>query len=262
MACVHAWRYNLTRVRRSTWIALLATAGCTRAACARPGRPGAGPPIAERTAASRAAPSAVDAGARAIGESVDAADGREGVVDAGAETKRDSASAHSFPCSPTAAPRADWRGLAARGRLSGLAVDVDALVRPSVGVPEVVALLGPVATCTSQGNGFADLELAPRLANVRAATVETHDGDLIGVVVEYEAPVSVDLTTLSARYGRPSAGPSAPDSFRPGDERFVWSTPTFDAYMLLSHDGWSDPPRRLAVTRLIVRRTPRGEGAP
>ena len=99
-------------------------------------------------------------------------------------------------CPKIAKPSGDTSTLASD---DGLVLSLDALLRADVGVPEVVAVVGPPVLCDHEdGTQFIDMFLAAKRGDVE---LETKDGDLIGIIVSPEKPVVVDMNRLSKRFG-------------------------------------------------------------
>jgi hypothetical protein len=159
---------------------------------------------------------------------------------------------------PEALEAGDPSALAASpGPLAGLVMDLEAALRADVGVPEAVALFGPPAQCDrSPGSPYAGMRLAPRHRGVHAVTLETKDEALIGILVEYDPPVTVDIVALAERWGRPGEGPAMPGGWAPGPDTFHLDTAHFCAQLLLERRAWDDPRTARRIGRLILRRTP------
>ncbi len=156
-------------------------------------------------------------------------------------------------CPSVAPPTGDLSRLEAKGALAPFIVDIDGFLRDDVGVPEAAALLGPAVLCNSEpGSGYAELHLAPRAAHVRSATLETHDGELIGVVVEVDPPIAVDLAALSKRHG---ALRSLPGLHGPGPDTLDPETKAFRGMLMFDRREFSDPLGARKVHRIIYRRT-------
>jgi hypothetical protein len=157
------------------------------------------------------------------------------------------------PCPTIGPPAGDLSRLEAKGALAPFVVDIDGFLRDDVGVAEAAALLGPAVLCNAEpGSGYANLHLAPRAANVRSATLETHDGELIGVVVEVEPPVVVDLVALSKRYG---ALRSLPGLHGPGADALDPETKAFRGMLTFDRRDFADPLAARKVHQIIYRRT-------
>ncbi len=224
-------------------LVLIGLAACARRSDPAPPRPNEVPPPSVPTVASSAAGAAP----------VDASAGPHASSDGGGRALGIFVP-HPAPCPNVAA--GDPLRLAARGARAGLVVDVDGFLRADVGIPEAVALLGRPALCNQEpGSGFVNMHLDPRSPGVRGVTLETHDGDLIGVVVELDPPVPVDLTELVARWGTPRAMPGPHDAFEAGSDVFSPKTKDFGAQLAFARRGARDPITRRAVHEIIFRRT-------
>ncbi|MEZ4383985.1 MAG: hypothetical protein R3A79_21815 [Nannocystaceae bacterium] len=164
---------------------------------------------------------------------------------------------HPARC-PDVPAAADPNPLAPAGELAPLGFQLDALLGAGVGVPEAVALLGPPALCNHEpGSRFAELHLAPRSSAIRAATVETRSGALIGLVVDYEAPPRIPAGSLRRRYGAPQSAPSSPHSTAPPPAKFTVETAEHSATILLFPQGRgaeADLIRQVIVRRWERRR--------
>jgi hypothetical protein len=135
-------------------------------------------------------------------------------------------------------------------------MDLEAALQPDVGIPEAIALFGPPRVCRSQGASYLGMELAPRHAGVRSVALETKDGALIGLLVEYDPPVPVDIVALAQRWGTASTGPAGPGGGGPGADTFNLDVMHFRAQLLLDRRVRDDPPTARLIHRVIVRRTP------
>lgn len=161
-------------------------------------------------------------------------------------------------CPELPPPRADAAALAARGELAGLLVDIDGFLREDVGVSEAAALLGRPVLCDKRPPGrYLNLYVAPRLPGLRSAMLETCDGELIGLLLELEKPVPVDLTALERKYGPSKRGMPPRDSREAGSDDLAIENPAFRAQVMLSHRAHADPPGARQVHRVILRRTAR-----
>ncbi|MDB4994817.1 MAG: hypothetical protein JWM74_2249 [Myxococcaceae bacterium] len=146
---------------------------------------------------------------------------------------------------------------AAPGPLEGLVMDLEAALRADVGVPEAIAFFGLVASSRRDASSpYAGLHLTPRHAGVHAVTLETKDEALIGVVVEYDPPVLVDVVALGERWGAASEGPAAPGGHAPGPDIFNLDTADFRAQLMLDRRVWGEPRTARQIHRIILRRTP------
>jgi hypothetical protein len=155
------------------------------------------------------------------------------------------------PC-PTVAPTPN-PALAARGKLAPFIVDFDAFMRGDVGVEQAVALLGKPVLCSREGDSrFMNMELAPISNAVNGVTLETEDGELIGLILELENAAPTNLADVPSRYAPMGVAPST--AHRPGSDRFQAQSAAYDATLSLSHDDFSDPPSRRMVKSIIMRR--------
>jgi len=160
------------------------------------------------------------------------------------------------PCPTIAKPKGDPTLLKAKGKLAGTIVDMEGFLRADMGVPEAVALLGDPVLCNGGAvPGYLDMFLAPRDPAVRSVTLETHDGDLIGIVVEYEKPTPVDITDLEKQYGKPRKFPGPHDSFEAGSNVFDKDGSAYRAHFSFARKSHSDPPNAHQVHQIIFRRT-------
>lgn len=157
------------------------------------------------------------------------------------------------PC-PVIAP-AQNRALAPKdGPLAALRVDLMAFFSEPIGVAEAVGHFGPAAMCNhEEGSGVANFELAPRDEKIYGVALETHDGDLVGIELEYRPSVTLELADLEAVFG---AG--TPDLVHMGGteaDAFSIKSGLFRGSLTLDHEGYPrSGPRR--VTRALARRTP------
>ncbi len=154
-------------------------------------------------------------------------------------------------------PKGDSKLLAAKGNLAGLQVDMEGFLRADMGIAEAVELLGVPVLCNDGAvPGYLDMHLAPRDPSVRQVTLETHDGELIGVIVELENTVTVDMLALEKRYGKSRTMPGPHDSFEAGSDVFDVDGSAYRAYFSFAHRKFSDPPQARQVHEIIFRRTP------
>lgn len=167
---------------------------------------------------------------------------------------------HPVRC-PEFRANANGQPLVARGALSGLLVSIDGFLREDMGVEEAVAALGRPVMCNGErGSGFLDLYLAATAPGANRVELETHDGALIGVVVELEKPVVVDVTALSRTYGAARRLPGPMDSHEAGSDAFSVKTSAFTAQLIFAHRERSDPESRRQVHQIIFRRSPHLRG--
>lgn len=161
-----------------------------------------------------------------------------------------------IPCPTIPKPQGDVELLRAKGNLAALVVDMEGFLREDMGVPEAVALLGEPVLCNDGAvAGYVDMHVAPRDPTIHQATIETHDGELIGLVVEYEKTVTVDTVALTKRYGKPRQMPGPYDSFEAGSDVFSVDGSAFQAQFSFSHRKFSEPPQAREVYQIIFRRT-------
>lgn len=153
-------------------------------------------------------------------------------------------------------PKGDSKLLAAKGNLAGLLVDMEGFLRADMGIAEAVELLGEPVLCNGGAvPGYLDMHLAPRDPSVRQVTLETHDGELIGVIVEFEKTVTVDTLLLEKRYGKSRTMPGPLDSFEAGSDVFDVDGSAYRAHFSFAHRKHSDPPQAREVHEIIFRRT-------
>ena len=158
-------------------------------------------------------------------------------------------------CPKIAAPTGDPKKLAATGTDRALLVDPMGFLRPEIGIPEAVALLGDPVLCNhDKDSSFGEMYLLPRDASVHRLELETESGQLIGIVVELDPPATVDITAVSARFGKPRfvAGPD--DSHEAGGYSYDVATKAFTGQIMYSHRRSDDPATAWRVHLLIVRR--------
>lgn len=162
---------------------------------------------------------------------------------------------HEVPCPAIAPAKADPQLLAARGGLAGVLVDPEGFLRPEIGIPEAVALLGAPSLCGEGASpGYLDLYLVPRSPRAHLVELETKDGELIGIVVELDPPATVDMTALRKRHGKPRYLPAPMDSFQAGGETFDLATKSFTGQLMISHKSGQDPATAWQVHQVILRR--------
>lgn len=138
--------------------------------------------------------------------------------------------------------------------LAPFVVDPDAFLREGFGVAEAAALLGAPALCNQEpGSPFAELHLAPRDPAIASATLETRDGEIIGVVVRAESEAPVDLDALAKRFGKRRM---LPGLHGPSSEAFDVDTPLFRGMLVFQRAERGDPPTATRVREIIYRRTP------
>jgi hypothetical protein len=238
-------------------------AGVTHFACAAPGLSEPTPTPTPAPAATDGAPPRAEASTSRPAEE-DATMHNEPLAPLDPQEARDAARERGLKAQlvvpyparcPAVAAASEPNPLHPEGALAALGVDLDALLSDGVGVPEAVALFGPPALCNHQpGSRFADLHLGPPAPELRAVTVETKDGALIGLVVDYEAPPHVPMAALRRRFGAPQSAPTSPHSSYPPPHKFTVESPAYRATILLFPRGRGDEAE--LVRQLIVRRTP------
>lgn len=153
-------------------------------------------------------------------------------------------------------PKGDSKLLAAKGNLAGLLVDMEGFLRADMGIAEAVELLGEPVLCNDGAvPGYLDMHLAPRDPSVQQVTLETRDGELIGVIVEFAKTVTVDTVALEKRYGKPRTMPGPEDSFEAGSDVFDVDGSAYRAHFSFAHRKFSDPPQAREVHEIIFRRT-------
>jgi hypothetical protein len=136
----------------------------------------------------------------------------------------------------------DLSGL--KAETTGLGFSLEALLRDDIGIAEVVAVLGPPVLCDHQDDSpYLNMYLATKANNVE---IETKDGDLIGVVVQLDKPLTMDLKTIAKTFG-------APVDYRKGlSARF--DTAAFAGGLLISTDA-KPTASSARVSEIILRRT-------
>ncbi|MBS1117949.1 MAG: hypothetical protein H6Q90_177 [Deltaproteobacteria bacterium] len=163
---------------------------------------------------------------------------------------------HPVPCPTVAKPKADPKLLAATGSLAGLLVDPDGFLRPEIGIAEAVALLGDPVLCDhAASSAYMNLFLLPRSPGAQRIELETKDDALIGIVVELDPPVTVDITALTKRHGKPRLMPAPPDSSEPGGNRYARTTAHFTGQLMFRHRRGDEPAAGWKVHQLIFRRS-------
>jgi hypothetical protein len=158
-------------------------------------------------------------------------------------------------CPTVPSPTVNPSPLRATGAFAGLLVSPDGFLRADMGAPEAIAVLGrPVMCRRDPGSTYLDLYAAPSAANVEDAYVETHDGELIGVVVELRQPLAVDMTALTRRYGAPRTMPGPMDSHQAGSNVYDVTAGAMKATLAFAHKDRADPPTAWMVHQIIFRR--------
>jgi hypothetical protein len=158
---------------------------------------------------------------------------------------------HPVRCPGIAPPSHDTSRMTA----PDLLVAIDAFLSEDMDVPEAAAILGAPALCNqSELSEYSEYHLAPKPPNLHAAALETKSGALIGIQIELEKPIVIDMTALQKRYGRPTRGPA--HSFEAGSDNFSVTNAAFSAQLMFSHEKHTDPLTARKVHRAIFRRTP------
>lgn len=163
---------------------------------------------------------------------------------------------YAVRCPEVAPPKNDVQPLVARDKLAGLIIDIDGFLREDMGLAETVAVLGKPVLCNHMTPGrYTDMHVVPKPTNLSDASIETRDGEVIGVVLRFEKPVPVDLKALEAKYGPSKKGGAPLDSFEAGSDDLTISNAAFRAQLMLSHRDHKDPPTARQVHQMILRRT-------
>ncbi len=144
--------------------------------------------------------------------------------------------------------------LAARGGLAPLVVDLEAFLRPEVGVREAVALLGPALLCSNSYARFLDVHTAPSIPGVLQASFTIDDGELIEVQIEFEASVEIAWEELTRRFGASTKSMPGPHSHYPPDDHFDVAGVGIRGYFLIGTDERGSTRPRRHVRRLSLRR--------
>ncbi len=161
---------------------------------------------------------------------------------------------HPVKCPAIPSAGVDPKGLRASGTFAPLLADPKAFFDASIGVLEAIALLGPAVLCNHQPkSAFMNLHLAP-IAGAQGVTIETQDGQLIGLVIEYEPPVKIDFAALSAAFGTARQMPRAPHGPYPGSDAFDLKSATHEGTISIGRMDHADPANATRVHRMILRR--------
>ena len=148
----------------------------------------------------------------------------------------------------------DTKALRATGKHAALLADPTAFFDGRIGVLEAIALLGPAVLCNHQAKSpFMNLHLAP-IAGAHGVTIETQNGKLIGIVIEFEPTVSVDFAALTAAHGAPRQMPRAPHGPYPGSDAFSMHSASHEGTFSIGRVDHGDPASASRVHRMIVRR--------
>jgi hypothetical protein len=180
-----------------------------------------------------------------------------------ADTDRDPRKSVGVPnpvtCPAIAKPAGDPKALAA----PGLLVSPEGFLRADIGLPEAVALLGQPVLCNDSPQfGFMDMYLMPIAPGAERIELETHDGSLIGIIVELDPPVAVDVAALRKKYGKQGLLPAPEDSFEPGGAVFDVATPAFTGQLMYRHRKGGEPDTAWKVSEIIFRRTSLADSLP
>lgn len=167
---------------------------------------------------------------------------------------------HEVPCPAIARPTGDPLRLAAK--TAGI-VDPDGFLREDIGIAEAVALLGKPSLCDHEAtSAYMDMFLMPKDAGARSIELETKDDALIGIVIEFDPPVGVDVTKLRKKYGRQRFLAAPDDSFEAGGATFDVTTAAFTAQLMFSHRSSQDPETAWKVHQVIYRRSALADSLP
>ena len=157
------------------------------------------------------------------------------------------------PC-PVIAPARNRTLEPKDGALAALRVDLMPFFSEAISVAEAVGHFGLAAMCShEEGSGYANFELAPRDEGIYAVALETHDGDLIGIQLEYSPSITLDLADLEDAFGVGS--PEIVDTGGTEADTFSIESGLFRGFLSLSHEGCSGAGPR-TVTSALARRTP------
>jgi hypothetical protein len=141
---------------------------------------------------------------------------------------------------------------------TSLVVSPDGFLRPDIGVPEAVALLGDPVQCDDSGEfGLATWALFPHAANAHPLRLELDDDQLAGIDIRFATPVAVDMVALAKRFGAPHPLPEPPYAGLPDGDRFEVTTDAYVAQLMFNHRDAAEPPTAWHVTDLIFRREPK-----
>lgn len=151
---------------------------------------------------------------------------------------------------PTLAAGAD-NLLAARGELAPVLVDVDGFLRPEVGVAEALALLGPPVLCDNSETRWLGIDAAPRDAGVLRGEITVRDGEMTGISIEFDPPVTISLEPWIRRFGAPEKVTASLHAHLP-DDVFTIKTGDYAARLVVRtmESGRGEGPRRVRKVAL------------
>lgn len=138
----------------------------------------------------------------------------------------------------------------------GLDALLECFRQPGFETAEAVAIFGAVSRVDRRSSGFDDLVLwaRPSLPGVREITLETRSGELIGLMVDLETPVLLDVEALGRRFPPLGRAPAPIDSFDPELHRISIEDPSFKSYALYSAEDWDAPLTARPILRVLMRR--------
>jgi hypothetical protein len=137
--------------------------------------------------------------------------------------------------------------LRATGELAPFVLSIDTFLRDDFEVPQAIALLGENVLCGRSISTFRDYHLAPRDTHIHAVSLELYDDKLIGVVIELDSAVTLDVAKLSKKYGPMR---KVPGIHRANEGVTIRAeTPAFRANLYFDNTDTK-------VRRVIFRRTP------
>lgn len=162
-----------------------------------------------------------------------------------------------FPCPAVTPAKTDPAKFRATGELAPFVLSVDAFMREGFEVPEAVALFGMNVLCGGRGSSpYSQYELAPRDPNIHAVSLELYDDTVIGVMIELETPIALDLAKVAKQYG-PTR--NIPGIHRASDGvAIAVETPAYRGQLMLRPDH-RDPSK---TGNVIYRRSPAIENLP
>lgn len=152
--------------------------------------------------------------------------------------------------------------LAARGPLAPVLIDVDAFLRPEVGVAEALALLGSPVLCDSSYARFLRMYVVSRDANVHDAAITLNDGALAELSVTFETPVTIEFDRWIERFGAPEKVHPGYVSMHPPDDAFSIETADYRARLRVGTTDYGAGPGPRHVRALTVWRSPKGVEPP
>jgi len=105
------------------------------------------------------------------------------------------------------------------------------------------------------GNGFKNIWLAPP-PGMRRLVLETHEGSLIGVQIDFTYPGSaIDISVLKQRWGDPYRGIAPFDSFFPAS--YIFELPRKHYLVsVIVQPRKKYPPEAMTIIDIIIRRLP------